>query len=372
MTSSPMPSSRVLSRVLALLALCIAGSISIARAEPYFAVREGLKCSSCHFDPAGGGLRNAFGNGWAQSALPARRIEGTGADAWTGVLNSFIALGGNLRADATYTDVPNENAQSEFDLEEARGYVAITAVPNRLAVYIDQRLAPGGSTNLEAFARYTTENQRWNVQAGQFYLPYGWRLEDDSAFVRQVTGINFATPDRGMQLGYESGSLSTQLAISNGTSSGPELDEGKQVSLRAEHVQQAWRIGAGFNLNHTDAGDRQMQGVFAGVRTGPIAWLAEADYLTDETLGPLQRKQWIGLIEANWLIARGYNLKLTAEVFEPDTDVDEDEQNRYSLLWEFFPFQFVQLRVGARVYDGIPQSDAQNRKIYFAQLHGFF
>jgi len=304
--------------------------------------------------------------------LPARRIEGTGTDAWTGTVNRFFALGGNLRANATYTDVPDADAQSEFDLEEVRAYLAVTAVPERLAVYIDQRLAPGGSTNLEAFARYTTADQRWNVQAGQFYLPYGLRLEDDGAFVRQVTGIGFDTPDRGVQVGYESTHVSAQLAVSNGTASGPEADEGKQTSLRAEYVRSVWRAGAGVNLNHTDAGDRRMQGLFAGVRTGPIAWLAEADYLVDETLGPAERKQWVGLVEANWLVSRGQNLKLTAELFEPDTDVDEDEQNRFSLLWEYFPLQFLQLRVGARIYDGIPQNDLQNRKIYFAQVHGFF
>lgn len=362
-------------KLFALVALFIVGSA--AHAEPYFAVREGMKCNSCHFNATGGGMRNVFGNSWAQTALPARRIEGTGTDAWTGMVNNFISVGGNLRADATYTDVPNTNAQSEFDLDEVRAYLAVSAIPNRLAVYIDQRVAPGGSTNLEAFARYTTEDQRWAIQGGQFFLPYGLRLQDDGAFIRQVTGINFATPDRGVQLGYESGSVSAQLAVTNGTASGPETDEGKQVSLRAEHVQNAWRFGAGFNFNHTDAGDRQMQGLFAGVRTGPIAWLAEADYLMDETLGTQpdggnERKQWVGLVEANWMITKGQNLKVTAEVFEPDTDVDEDEQNRYSVLWEFVPFQFIQLRVGARIYDGIPQNDLQNRKIYFAQLHGFF
>lgn len=197
-----MRSSTVLWKIVAHVALFAVCSIPIAQAEPYFAVREGLKCSNCHFNPAGGGMRNAFGNAWAQCALPARRIEGTGTDTWTGAVSRFFAMGGNLRANAAYTDVPDANAQSEFDLEEVRAYLAFTPVPERLAVYIDQRVAPGGSTNLEAFARYTTQDQRWHVQGGQFYLPYGWRLEDDGAFVRQVTGINFATPDRGVQVGY--------------------------------------------------------------------------------------------------------------------------------------------------------------------------
>ena len=98
-----MSSGARLRRMCAFVALVCVSILHVAQAEPYFAVREGLKCASCHFNPAGGGLRNVFGNGWAQSALPARRIEGTGTDAWTGVLNSFVALGGNLRANATYT-----------------------------------------------------------------------------------------------------------------------------------------------------------------------------------------------------------------------------------------------------------------------------
>lgn len=351
------------------LSFCCA---TLAQAEPYFAVREGLKCVACHVNPSGGGMRNAYGNSWAQTALPARRIDVPGVDAWTGAINRFIAVGGNLRANATYTDIPHNDSQSEFDLEEFRAYAAVAVIPDRVAVYVDQRVAPGSSTNMEAYARYTTENQRWYVKAGQFYLPFGWRLEDDNAYVRQVTGINMNTPDRGVELGYEAEHHSAQLAVTNGTGGGPENDEGKQASLRGELIWSRWRAGASYNFNHTDVGDRSAQGLFAGVRTGPVVWLGEADYIRDETLGPGTREQWVGLLEANWLFAQGQNLKLTAEVFEPDADVDEDEQNRYSLVWEYFPLQFLQLRVGARVYDGIPQNDVQNRKLFFAQLHGFF
>lgn len=361
----------VLNVQLAFLAVLLC-AVSTARAEPYFAVREGLPCAACHFNPSGGGMRTAFGNGWAQTVLPAKRIELPGADAWTGAINQFIGIGGNLRANATYTDIPDASSQSEFDLEELRAYAAISVIPNRLALYVDQRLAPGSSTNLETYARYTTENQRWYAKAGQFYLPYGWRLEDDTAYVRQVTGINFATPDRGLEVGYETEKFSAQLAVTNGTASGPENDDGKQGSLRAERIWNRWRIGAGYNFNHTDAGDRSLQGIFAGIRTGPIVWLGEADYIRDETLGEDTRKQWVGLLEANWLITRGHNVKVSAELFEPDTDVDEDEQNRFSLIWEYVPLQFVQLRLGARVYDGIPQNALQNRKLFFAQVHGFF
>ncbi len=44
-----------------------------AEAEPWFAVQQGFKkCSQCHVNgPAGGGMRNTFGQVWGQTA-PAR------------------------------------------------------------------------------------------------------------------------------------------------------------------------------------------------------------------------------------------------------------------------------------------------------------
>ena len=81
-------------------------------AEPYFAVQLGLKCVACHVNPSGGGMRNAFGNTWGRTALPARPIDlGVGED-WTGKVNRFIGLGTNLRASGSYTDTPHQQAQS--------------------------------------------------------------------------------------------------------------------------------------------------------------------------------------------------------------------------------------------------------------------
>jgi hypothetical protein len=71
-------------------------------------------------------------------------------------------------------------------------------------------------------------------------------------------------------------------------------------------------------------------------------------------------------------VKQGHNLKLAFEWLEPDDDVDEDEQTRATLMYEWSPIQFIQLRAGVRVYDGIPQNDLQNRKQAFLQLHGFF
>lgn len=353
----------------AILVLGILGAAGNVDAEPYFAVQQGLKCGSCHASPTGGGLRNAFGNAWVQGNLAARPVDL--GETWTGSVNRFVALGANLRTSGRYLHVPGQAAESGFDVDEARLYLELSAIPERLSLYLDQRVAPGGSENLEAYGRLWWGNRSWYLQGGQMYLPYGLRLEDDSAFVREAPGINFANPDRGLQLGYESAFFTAQLAVSNGTGAGPETDKDKQWSLRAEHVRAAWRFGASFNFNDAEGGDRQMQNLFAGVRTGPISWLAEADYIVDD-VAQGERKQWAALLEANWTMVKGHNLKVTAEWLDPDDEIDENERNRFSLVWEHVPLPFVQLRIGARVYDGIPQDAQQNRELAFAELHAFF
>ena len=127
-----------------------------------------------------------------------------------------------------------------------------------------------------------------------------------------------------------------------------------------------------FNLNDAKVGDRQMHNIFAGFRTGRIAWLGEIDYIIDDGTPTGRRSLWTSLIEANIALKRGHNLKATFEYFDPDTDVSENQQNRLSLVWEYFPIQFFQTRLGYRRYDGIPQNPAQNREQLFLELHLLF
>lgn len=354
------------------LVLLLAVGAHTAQAEPYLAVRMGLKCANCHENPTGGGLRTAFGNAFAQTQLPAKIVDFGELGPWTGTINRWIQLGGDLRAAATVDEVPSRSTQSEFALSEMRLYLQVSPLPDRVALYVDQRLAPGTSTNLEAYGKLWFAQKRAYVKAGQLYLPFGLRLEDDDAFIRTVPGINMNTPDTGVELGWEGGRWSAQAALSNGSAGGNEEDSGKQWSLKAEQVTSRFRLGASANFNDSRDGDRKAAGVFGGLRTGPIAWLGEVDRITDASFPGGARTLWAGLVEANWAFAKGHNLKLTAEGFEPDTRIDEDEQSRYSVLWEWSPLPFVQLRVGARLYEGIPQNDLQNRRRFIAELHAFF
>jgi hypothetical protein len=334
-------------------------------------VQQGYECGSCHFTPTGGGLRNAFGNIFAQNVLAARHVE-IGDEPWTGAINRYVSVGGDLRGSWSATDVPGAARTNEFDVTEARIYLLVEPVPGRLAVYVDERVAPGTASNLEAYARYASASGSWLVRAGRFYLPFGLRLEDDTAFTRQVPGLNMNAPDTGLEVGYESGPWSVQAAVSNGSGGGPETDTGKQFTAQVAWVDPRWRLGAAASYNSSDAGNRAAYALFAGLRTGPVAWLGEVDLVVDEGFPDGRRRLASALLEADLTVRPGHNLKLVAEGYEPDHDVDEDEQARWSAVYEYSPLQFLQLRGGARWYDGIPQNDAQNRRSCFIEVHAFF
>jgi hypothetical protein len=342
-----------------------------ANAEPYLAAQMGLKCAQCHVNPTGGGMRTVFGNAFAQTQLAAKRIGGD-EDMWTGQVMKFLSVGGNARANFSYSEVPHQDSTNDFAVEEARAYLDFGVIPNRLSVYIDQRFAPGNATNLEANIRYWISENSLYVKAGRMYLPFGYRFEDDNAFVRQLSGINMQAPDEGVEVGFEKGSWSTQVAISNGTAGGPEVDNGKQITARTEYVHSAWRVGVSAVMNDTDAGDRLGEALFGAYRLGPVTLLGEVDFFDDDSIGVDGRKLMASLVEADWKVRQGHNLKFTYEWFDPDDDVDEDEQTRSSVLYEWSPIQFIQLRAGVRFYDGIPQNDIQNRTQAFLQLHGYF
>jgi hypothetical protein len=353
--------------VLGLAMFALLGATSV-QAEPYLAVQTGYKCNVCHFNPTGGGMRTEFGIMYAKLLMPAETVDATLVSNWTGNVTDSLRIGGDLREDWTRNSAPNTTTTQSFSLEQFRLYGEFTLIPNRLSIYVDEQVAPGGSQNEEAYVLYGSTTGFY-IKGGQFYLPFGWRLQDQSAFVQELSGISMATPDKGLEIGYERPKWSAQLDVTNGI--GNTSGSGYQVTTQVAYIQPIWRLGIAGSYTQADAGDRRVAGVFAGLKTGPIAWLAEADAVRDDSF-PDGRTLAASLLEANWLIRRGQNLKLTAEWYDPDRSVHENEQTRYSIIYEYTPIPFLQLRAGYRRYIGIPQSDPQNQRMILAELHGFF
>jgi hypothetical protein len=353
-----------------LMALCLVAFR--ANAEPYLAVQQGLKCGVCHVNPTGGGLRTVYGDLFAQNVMPANKIDTGPADNWAGQIGSFIRAGGDLRFDGQVTQAPHTRSVQEFTLDQARVYLDANVIPDRLMVVVDEQVAPGGALNREAYGMFWGASHNWYIKAGQMYLPFGLRLQDQTALILQASGINMTTPDQGVEVGWLRGAWDMQLAASNGTAGGPVNSDGKQFSAQLSYVQPRWRLGLAANTNDQSVGHRNAFAVFGGLKTGPVSWLAQAEQIDDESVANGQGKMLATLVEANWLICRGNNLKITDEFLNPNREAPNGEQTRWSLVYELTPIQFAQIRAGFRYYDGIPQDDSQHDRLYFIELHGFF
>jgi hypothetical protein len=368
-----------IARVL-LLAVALAPAATLA--EPYLAVRTGAKCMACHVNPTGGGKRTEFGAIYSQTAFAASRLdpatgrgvpEGAAEPApWTGKINDHFAVGTDLRANASATFIPHATDTYAFDPIRAQAYLEVKPIVDRLTIYLDEQVSPGAATNRETYALLWNAGKTAYVKAGRMFVPFGLRIEDDTAFIRDVTRTSFNSSDDGVEGGLELGPWSVNVSITNGAGGGTETNRGKQISSLATYVRSAWRAGLSASTNFSGAADRRMQSVFAGLRTGRVSWLASGAYVTEDGTSTGRLKQWATLVEGNVEAAKGHNLKLTYEYYDPNADRKEDQRERYSALWEYVPFQFTQFRLGARKSKGIPQIDAQNATEVFLQWHAFF
>lgn len=355
-------------QVLAVLALT-AGSL---HAEPYIAVESGLKCGLCHTNPTGGGKRSIFGMTYARTQIAVHNVFAEGRPGWNSNVNRWLGVGGNYRGGYRAVDVPGVPGRSDWQATKSTLYLEVRPIPNLFTIYADEQISPGALRRRETYALITPKSGRYTIKAGQFFLPFGLRLQDDATFVRQRSGINFDTPDDGVEFGLELSRWSAQVAFTNGTAGAGSVNGKSQTSLSAVYVMPRWRMGASYNLNEDPLGDRRMHALFAGFKTGPISWLTELDFITDELAGGGERDTYATLLEGNWRFRRGHNLKVGYEFLDPSDAFSDDEEERYSIVWEYSPIQLLQTRIGFRAYNGVGDLPRTNRDEVFAELHIYF
>lgn len=345
---------------------------SSAQAEPYLAVKNNTLCSTCHVNPIGGGARNTYGAYYGTHLLPQTAGSLDLFDA--GKLGETLRIGADLRTNYNQTNREEADDSRGFETQSGQLYMVLQPKDSRFSLYIDEQLAPGGALNRETFI-LTKLNGNHYLKAGRIMLPYGLRLEDDTAFIRQATGFNFDTGDNGVELGLQYTKSIINIALSNGSSGLTNDDNNLQLLTRAEYLGNNWRLGASLLYNDAEAGSRKQANIFGGLYWKGFVFLAEADHIEDESISHVAgetEQQRIGLLEVNREIIKGLNIKFTTEYFDPDTNIAENRRSRNSLLLEYTPFANLQLRGGLRKGEDIPQRTQGNFTDFFVQMHFYY
>jgi hypothetical protein len=336
--------------------------ISPAQAEPYLAMRTGFKCSQCHVNQTGGGKRTEFGVIYSQTNLYMKRLQSANRPVFfDGILSPTISIGANLRIDniSLFAYQNSKGTKEKFSnnsrIPEANLYIQFAVVPDVLSIYADQTLAPNPA-NREFFGIIQNLPLNSYVKVGRMLLPYGLRLLDNEAFIRNETGFTYNKHDVGLELGLEPGPYSL---IANLTQN--------QLSAVGSVLFQGFRIGGSFGRNTKTSND-YMLGVFAGTNFGRFTFLGEADFIRQDDIWKLA-----GIAELNYLISRGFNFKTTYEFFDRNRDIsyERDGQERITLGVEPFITQFLQIGIFYRINRFIPQNISLNQDQLIIQFHVF-
>jgi hypothetical protein len=362
-----------------------------SKAEPYMAVRGGYKCGQCHINRTGGGMRTGFGVIYSQTVLPHKYLKLSRTGAFLdGRASDKITFGGNLRLSnktVLRVDKPRGDSQvdNSFNLPEGNLYIKFDVIQDVLSFYIDETFLPSGARNREAYALIQNLPLNSYIKAGRMLLPFGFRILDDDAFIRQKTGFNYANQDIGVEMGLEPGPLSLVAAITNGTQGASENNVQKQISFVGSTVFRNFRIGGSFSRNRISAEPTDqittMFGAFAALYSGRFILIGEVDMIQprkkDETLEEKEAREKFGdqlaiYSSLNILIIKGVNFRMAYDYFDPRTKWDEDERIRFTFGPEIFPVQFVQVSAYYRLLDSIPQKPREKEDQLIFELHVFF
>ena len=336
------------------------------------AVREGLKCSACHINKTGGGKRTPMGSGYGAVDLPWKPVDlqGQKIPHYFSLFDEVISIGADVRAFHRTTFSGGQIEANTFQTDKSNLYLQADLIPDRLTVYVDERIAPGGADTREMFGLLHNLSGRGWIKAGKFLHPFGLRMEDDRAFIREATGFNFNNPDSGIEIGFEPGPFTMAASATNGTSSITDNNNAKQFVGTLGYIGNHFRLGGSASYNEVDDETRQVGGVWAGARINKFVLLGEVDWVRDEDAE--ERTQLVTYSELDYEIVDGWNIKLAYEFYDPNRDIDEDERDRVLVGLESFVTSFVQLQVFYRFNQSIPQNIPQNADELLLRLHLYF
>lgn len=230
-------------------------------------------------------------------------------------------------------------------IEQVWFYVDVQLIKDWFGVYVDQQVVLGKVECQEVYVCLFMLGLGWYVKVGQFYLFFGWWLQDSLVFVCQFSGISMMVFDKGVELGCESDEFLVQLVYSNGFGNCGGVI-GYQFIGQVVWLQFWGWVGVGMVQVRFLVGDCQVWVLFVGMMMGLLVWLGELDLIGDDGFGDGWCCQFVMLLEVNWLMCQGYNFKFIGEFFDFNCCVGYDGRMCYSLVYEYMFIVFVQLWVG--------------------------
>ncbi len=345
-------------------AVVLVVSSSTMLALPRFASRTGAKCQSCHINPSGGEMRQAFGVRYGREELPVPTwSEDFQMEDFTNIIANVLGVGADMRTLFYSQHSTNAFFQMQGDL-----YVNF-----RLAKKVSLFLSKGLYSGFEVFGLLNILPASGYIKVGKFLPDYGTKFDDHTAFIRTYSGFSqeLGRPElTGGEVAISPGPVTITGGLYNsadgfgagGTSTKAFLGRIEGMFSLADHVT----LGLGGNYfgggtlstnvisriasdvgvdvaTPGSAADNTLVGGFGSFSYQELTLFGEVDLMKTKS-AETTTKGLIAYVEADYPVVTGVDLKLAYDFYDPDKDVASGSISRYSAGLEFFPIAGVEVR----------------------------
>ena len=397
------PSLRAASALCSAVSLASLGLFA-SRGEgvPLYAARMGLACANCHFDPNGGGPRNAFGFQYAKNR------HSTDADT-SGMFKDLdlsnrigetmpLYVGVDHRLMTLAEDMSVQKGLDRFGFYNMESSLHLAFQPHeRLTlVYTSDGFNGLPRVTREAWGMIGLGNNHY-VRAGQFRVPFGLRMDDHTVASRNgfldFQGGGSALPydprfaDQGVEVGGAHGSHYGRVALTNGSSDvlGGSRLHAQTLSAKLGYNGASFQDGfSGYDewVPAVVSGDRTRAsrwGYYALSHRAPLSLIAEVIAGTDrygwgggQPDTRINRLGWFA--ETDYQLSRAVNLRARYDRLETNraSDASVREQfsfNRYALEGEVVPVPFAEIRWTLRLIDHPVAGNHLSERQAYLQFH---
>jgi hypothetical protein len=390
-----------------------------------------LDCQGCHVSPTGGGLRTPLGEYYGREVLPmfgkrpseaadmmrfARpgepisgggyTLQGGWNDGWWpgDVQHREIPdrygdidpapvwqVGGDFRIMHVQTNDGTRTSSATFPME-AQVYGAWHPASN-LTAYLDlgvqgkQTPPPGQSTwdgikerawIREAFVMIHDLPGSQYVRAGRFFLPFGWRIPDHTAYTRRDTGFDVDRQAYGVEWGQAYSEWWSNVAVwHQGLDAWPGESAGT-IEGNGLTAQGGWR-GMGYQLggslhamSQKGGGSEFVVGPMWAANLFPVVYLGEAYLKRSASDGKSDTVSQLATFhELQWQGFTGLTPKVRYEWIDKDIDLESGAQQRLLAGFEFNPYRNISLDiVFRRTMDS--RADVGSKNQWLLQTHVWF
>jgi hypothetical protein len=365
-------------RVFGLILLAVTISTGVTNAVPKFALRTGMLCQGCHFNPTGGLLRNSGGWAYGKNLLPMKSSEEKLSSRFG--QNFYFGM-----------DMRNQFLLQRTDSTEKLDFHRMTT-----SLYLGATF----SNEISALLKYDVQNSFYEgyiiasvlpnnsyIKAGTFLPNFGLRIDDHTAYTRggdlgilsplnQRRGLIFQPgyAETGIELG---GYLTDNILVTASVGQPFSIPFVKEPSYTGSVMffpSLSKTINLLFGASYSaykelgSVGPRPVN-LYGGFLSIGVADLVLAgEYVIAEDYLARGQKSNAMMFKTAYNVINGLDVVLRYDRFDPGS-VANDERSRLVAGLEIFPYSFIELRPQYRFQfeDPAVQNDS-----FLIQIHIYY